>query len=474
MKAHYHRHHHQQSNQQQSHHHHHPHHQHNHHSSHNGTSNSAGTYKLGPNSQNSISTPPAAKISSTAFPLLLSSIESGRQNYANSVSSNSTKSSSNGSSQNATALNTSSSNVCYRDSSYQFGLNKSKARTDTCSSSNTNHCNGNSGVKLTPKCKTVATPNLVASNGRHQANYGHCTNGHTQTKSSHLTVDCTHPSSHTSSLPFKKNTLSRELGLHNNNAHSRNRVTPYKDGKSFTLTNNQTVTNTLGAKKADSIRPPNVRSNSSSKHTNGAHAKASSQYNHYDNVNGGGGVGVMPFTISKKDLDVSCESNSPKGQCATVKPKEFKFFKEKAKDKQHRNEKCDTDTSTSSSTKANCKQSSKSPKANNTNKKASSVTTKKSLVKESKKRPDKSSTKSGGQIVPRGKCNKASSGQDDDDDGISDHVQLSLTDNESVHLISQSLVENHRQVRVISFTEYIIENFALHAFTTLEDLIVSE
>lgn len=452
MKHHYHqRHHHHQPNQQ------HP-------------AINSSTYGIGQtNSPSSTTAASGPKISSTAFPLLLSSIESGRQNFQNSPFTSSPTAASIKSTNhitsghNGTGLSNPSTNNTYftGNSLHQFGLvNANKQRP---ADSTTNHQNGNGGVKATSKSKAVATPNLVTNSGRHQANFAHNANGHSKLP---LTATDSIPSSVTSassSLPFKKSLTSREFE-HNN---CRNRCP-------------KCVTNSTSPLPSAATKKCSVRSIcGSTKQANKVNHNP--QYNHCDTISGGGGCvisgGCNVIRLpTHKDLDKSSHNHTNDSHShhplsgitgqenLTNKPKEFKFFKEKAKDNQQpqpKNALAKSDNEPKGKQAKSSKSNKKSVLGGGGDKKVTSACG----VDGEKKKKTKVDKSTKGITPIRTKCSKH----------VNDVLLLGdKSDEGQCASDAKSDVDNDRPVRVIVYTEYLIDNFALHAFSTPEDLIVSD
>lgn len=245
---------------------------------------------------------------SAAFPLLLSSIESGQNAFngttifpkANSKDSLITNHVNNV----ASHVNQSASGQGNESSSSSSLLSSSSSSSSSLSqqsSTGSSHHNTNGVVWATPKLKSAATPNLT---GRQLTTFGQSTNGHSQANSF---VD--EASSVTSLTPFNKNLIAREP-INNNGVYNRNKTkSPNKENKNLKLANRNNHVSILAnsvdvGSKRPSIRSPNTHNNPTNSNNNKC------------NQNG-----------DDHSL-LSTGSNS-----ATNRTKVAKFFKEKSKEK---------------------------------------------------------------------------------------------------------------------------------------------
>lgn len=317
--------------------HHYHHHQTNQQSSH----HSSQSFSLGSN-QNGHQT--ASKIN-LPFPLLLSHIDPGKNFNAPFSRTKTFSSTNNGTGNVSQSVSTQQHG---HNSNTFLGLGAGKHGRQVESS----HTNG--GVKATPKPKSAATPNLITSSGRQQATFGHSTNGLSQAKSSHLTGEATVTSATlaSSSLPFKKNLLARET-LSNNGTCNRSKASPNKENKTATLSNASTTSLAPSPLKRPSIRSPSgprsCSSNTSKFQTSSANHSQPNQFT--DSAKTGGSLNGGGDTVSspelEKSVNIADHLHRAHTQSTQPKTKEFKFFKEKAKDKLHKNlsvDDCDNET----------------------------------------------------------------------------------------------------------------------------------
>lgn len=355
---------------------------------------------------------------SAAFPLLLSSIESGQNAFngttifpkANSKDSLITNHVNNV----ASHVNQSASGQGNESSSSSSLLSSSSSSSSSLSqqsSTGSSHHNTNGVVWATPKLKSAATPNLT---GRQLTTFGQSTNGHSQANSF---VD--EASSVTSLTPFNKNLIAREP-INNNGVYNRNKTkSPNKENKNLKLANRNNHVSILAnsvdvGSKRPSIRSPNTHNNPTNSNNNKC------------NQNG-----------DDHSL-LSTGSNS-----ATNRTKVAKFFKEKSKEKVDSRKnvnQCNNNSSTKSGDK---------PRSNISKTKCSS-----NSVKSNDNKPTTKTVK----------LTKLSDNNNVDENGT---AQLPKSPP------SRQSIEAESVHRVINYVERLIDDFTFMCFDDKDSLEVS-
>lgn len=486
-----------------------------HHSNHSSLSNSQ-PFSFGSNPSPGQSQSSSSKLNfetSAAFPLLLSSIESGRVNFVNPKpvafarpKCSSTFSCNQNGNVNPSQAPSDSSQHSSNTLTHSSQVGAGKHRHESLQQSN-------GGVKATPKQKSAATPNLIASSGRQQA-FGHSTNGHAQARSqaSHLTGEAAVVVAGAATLPhggglsFKKNFHARETPLNNNGTCNRSRTSPNKENKTAALpatTAAPTSATTTGASNgapgaATANRRPSIRSPTRTSGSNAAKSAPGSgnvppfnnSYNHQratsavERITNGiveGPHGIVPNHRPPPT------ALAPSQTCPS-KPrplKEFKFFKERAKDKLNKYQGTNTGNDMDSGAKTGSKAISKFSLSSNSTKGKSSGAVKGT----STKRSPKTAKANGLQGKSKSNINNCESAIGDKASSqppppaklfLPDTAVTAVWKDSPVgepavkaNTSATSATEDGEQIQIVYYREAIVDGFTFQAFDDIESLEVS-
>ncbi|XP_017475768.1 PREDICTED: serine-rich adhesin for platelets-like [Rhagoletis zephyria] len=409
-------------------------------------------------------------------------------------------------------------------------------------SSNSNissHPLTNGIAKGTPRPKASAPPNQLATfgpatpNGRghlHQQLHLH---GAKSTPGQQYLTDGGATVGATSALPFKKNLLARETSLNNNGtSSSRSKASPNKENnKGSTLSSSAqppilpftatalsaalsapvaaiALAPTTGAaavstpaRKASSNRSPtrapgpkstvnndsNITSNNGGSSNSNANQHIHNLHNHVL-VNGTASPQLPALDLSLETINFVASNHnvvlSPSSFTSKQKPKEFKFFKEKAKDKQQQKS-----STAAGGTNNGCKdaQQSSAKSTSKSTSKAKSATTSsssgasKKVNKGSATKADKSSG-----LLNKTKNNNSSPSSEVTKSRKQSVSTLSTVSNLSENRATlfpndgaqmvigeQPHLDTPVSERIVFFSESIIDGFAIQCFTDQESLELS-